>query len=168
MPASSIFLRRSSEALPSSSPSSRRMDSICLRRTYSRCCFWAPSSTSSRMRLRTWSSARRSRWSSSASSRRAPASRGPRRGALCPELEAGLDVERLEQADLLLEGQVGGVAGRVGERAGVADRAQPGGDAAVVAAELEDLLDGRAVLALERAQDARGHPARVLVLDDLD
>ena len=52
--------------LASSSPSSLRIDSICLRRKYSRCCFWAPDSTSSRMRLRTCSSARRSRCSSTA------------------------------------------------------------------------------------------------------
>ncbi len=44
-----------------------------------------------------------------------------------------------------------GVAGRVGQRAGLGDRAQERGDAAVVAAQLEDLLDGRAVLALEVA-----------------
>ena len=47
--------------------------------------------------------------------------------------------------------EVGGVAGRVGQRAGLGDRAQERGDAAVVAAQLEDLLDGRAVLALELA-----------------
>jgi hypothetical protein len=38
---------------PSSSPSSRLIDSSCWRRKYSRCCFWAPLSTSSRMRRRT-------------------------------------------------------------------------------------------------------------------
>ena len=67
------------------------------------------------------------------------------------ELEALADVDRLEELDLLLEGQVGRVAGGVGERAGLADRAHEGGDAAVVAAQLEDLLDDRAVLALELA-----------------
>jgi hypothetical protein len=56
----------------------------------------------------------------------------------------------------LLEGQVGGVAGGVGERAGLGDRADEGGDAAVVTAQLEDLLDGRAVLALELADAAVG------------
>ena len=39
MPASSIFVRYSSTTEPSSSPSSLRIDSICLRRKYSRCCF---------------------------------------------------------------------------------------------------------------------------------
>ena len=71
MPASAIFVSYSSIRLASSSPSSLRIDSICLRRKYSRCCFWAPDSTSSRMRLRTCSSARRSRCSSTAISRRA-------------------------------------------------------------------------------------------------
>ena len=61
IPASSIFFRYSSETEPSSSPSSLRIDSICLRRKYSRCCFSAPDCTSSRIRTRTWSSASRSR-----------------------------------------------------------------------------------------------------------
>ena len=101
------------------------------------------------MRRRTCSSASRSRWK--------------REGELQP-LD---DVDRLEQLDLLVEGEVGRVGGRVGERAHVADRADERGDAAVVAAQLEDLLDDRAVLALELARlDAR----RLLVgpLVDLD
>ena len=65
--------------------------------------------------------------------------------------EPVLDVERLEELDLLLEAEVGRVADGVGQRAGIADRAQEGRDAAVVAAQLEDLLDDRAVLALELA-----------------
>ena len=64
-------------------------------------------------------------------------------------LEALGDVEDLQQLDLLLEGQVGRVAGGVGERPRLGDRAQEGRDAAVVAAQLEDLLDHGAVLALE-------------------
>ncbi len=60
-------------------------------------------------------------------------------------------VERAQQLDLLLVGQLGGVAGRVGQRAGLGDRAQERGDPTVVAAQLEDLLDDRAVLALEVA-----------------
>ena len=83
------------------------------------------------MRRRTCSSASRSRWRRSASSRRST------------------HVDRLEQLDLLLEGQVGRVAGRVGQRAGLGDRAQEARDRAVVAAQLEDLLDHGAVLALE-------------------
>ncbi len=67
------------------------------------------------------------------------------------ELEARGDVERAQQLDLLVVGQLRGVAGRVGQRAGLGDRAQERGDAAVVAAQLEDLLDDRAVLALEVA-----------------
>ena len=67
------------------------------------------------------------------------------------QLEPLDDVDRLEQLDLLLEGEVGRVAGGVGERAGLGDRAHEGRDAAVVAAQLEDLLDDRAVLALELA-----------------
>ena len=67
------------------------------------------------------------------------------------QLEPLGHVERLEQLDLLLEGEVGRVAGGVGQRAGLGDRAQEGGHAAVVAAQLEDLLDDGAVLALELA-----------------
>ena len=63
-------------------------------------------------------------------------------------LQALGDVERLEDPDLLLEGDVGRVADRVGQRAGLADGAQELGDAAVGAAQLEDLLDDGAVLAL--------------------
>ena len=70
------------------------------------------------------------------------------------ELEPRADVDRLEQLDLLLEGQVRRVAGRVGECARLGDRAHEGGDAPVVAAELEDLLDDGAVLALELADAA--------------
>ena len=65
-------------------------------------------------------------------------------------------VDRLEQVHLLLEGDVRGVTGGVGERAGLGDRADEGGDAAVVTAQLEDLLDGRAVLALQLADAAIG------------
>ena len=83
------------------------------------------------------------------------------------ELEPLADVDGLEQLDLLLEGEVGRVARRVGERAGLADRAHEGRDAAVVASQLEDLLDHGAVLALELADAAVG---RLLVgsLLDLD
>ena len=45
----------------------------------------------------------------------------------------------------------GAEAGGVGQRAGLLDRAQEGGDATVVAAQLEDLLDHGAVLAGELA-----------------
>ena len=68
------------------------------------------------------------------------------------EREALGDVERLEDADLLIDGQVGAVAGRVGQRAGLDDGAQERRDALVGAALLEDLLDDRAVLALELAR----------------
>ena len=57
------------------------------------------------------------------------------------------DVDRLQQPQLALVGDVGGEAGGVGQGAGLLDRAQEGGDAAVVAAQLEDLLDHGAVLA---------------------
>ena len=67
------------------------------------------------------------------------------------QLEALGHVERAQQLDLLLVGEAGGVAGRVGQRAGLVDRAQERGDASVVAAQLEDLLDRGAVLALELA-----------------
>ncbi len=67
------------------------------------------------------------------------------------ELQPLDDVDRLEQLDLLVEGEVGGVRARVGELAHVADRADERRHAAVVAAQLEDLLDRRAVLGLELA-----------------
>ena len=69
-------------------------------------------------------------------------------------LQALGDVERLQDVELLLEGQIRGVARGVGERAGLGDGADPGGDAPVVAAQLEDLLDGGAVLALQVARAA--------------
>src|SRR3954447_11165958 len=83
------------------------------------------------------------------------------------QLEARRDVDGLQQLDLLLEGQVRGVARRVGQRARLGDGAHPGGDAAVVATQLEDLLDGGAVLALELARAAvDGHVVDALL--DLD
>jgi hypothetical protein len=68
-------------------------------------------------------------------------------------------------ADLVLEGDVGRVADRVGQRAGLGDRAQERADALVGAAQLEDLLDDGAVLALEVAgapvdRDGRRVPRR--------
>ena len=83
------------------------------------------------------------------------------------ELQPLDDVDRLEQLDLLGEAHVRRVARRVGQRAGVADRANEVADARVGVAQLEDLLDRGAVLALELGRaDAR----RVLVglLVDLD
>ncbi len=65
------------------------------------------------------------------------------------QLESCPDVDGLEQLHLLLEGQVRRVAGGVGERTGLGDRADEGRDAAVVAAQLEDLLDRCTVLTLE-------------------
>src|SRR5258705_185730 len=44
MPASSILVRYSPMTSESSSPSSLRIESICLRRKYSRCCCWAQDS----------------------------------------------------------------------------------------------------------------------------
>ena len=67
------------------------------------------------------------------------------------ERQALGDVDGLEDLDLLLEGHVGRVADRVGEGAGLGDRAQERADALVGAARLEDLLDDGAVLALEVA-----------------
>src|SRR4051794_10191312 len=81
-------------------------------------------------------------------------------------LQALGDVQRLQDLELLLEGQVGRVARGVREGAGLGDRAQPGRDATVVPAQLEDLLDRRAVLALEVARAAVDRHV-VGVLDDL-
>ncbi len=83
------------------------------------------------------------------------------------QLEALGDVDRAQQLDLLLVGEVGGVAGGVGQRAGLCDGAQERGDASVVAAQLEDLLDRGAVLALElTCAFVDGHVVGALV--DLD
>ena len=77
------------------------------------------------------------------------------REPLALDLDGELDplghVERLEHLDLLLEGHVGRVADRVGQGAGLDDRAQERRDALVGAAQLEDLLDHGAVLALGHA-----------------
>ena len=64
------------------------------------------------------------------------------------QLEPLGHVQGLEQLDLVLVGDVGRVAGGVRQRAGLGDAAQERRHAAVIAAQLEDLLDDRAVLAL--------------------
>ena len=64
------------------------------------------------------------------------------------ELEAGLDLDRLQDLDLLLEGQVGRVAGGVGDLAGVGDPPEELGHLRH-AARLHDVLDHGAVLASE-------------------
>ncbi len=63
------------------------------------------------------------------------------------------DVERLQELQLLLEVQVRRITGGVGKGARARDRPDKGADAAVVAAELEDLLDHRAVLPLQVARE---------------
>ncbi len=63
------------------------------------------------------------------------------------EVEAGGDVDRLQQPQLALVGDVGAEAGGVGQGAGLLDRAQEGGDPPVVPAQLEDLFDDGAVFA---------------------
>ena len=65
------------------------------------------------------------------------------------------DVERLEQLELLREVQVRRVAGGVGQRARIGDRAHERADPPIVAAQLEDFLDDGAVLALELAREVR-------------
>ncbi len=77
------------------------------------------------------------------------------------------DVERLQQLDLLVEVDVGRVARGICEHAGLGDRANERRHAAVVAAQLEDLLDGGAVLGLQLPCVLRG---RWLIgsLDDLN
>ena len=67
------------------------------------------------------------------------------------ELQALSHVERLQQLDLLLIGEVGGVSARVGERAGLGDRAHEAGDAAFGVADVQDLLNHCAVLAVQVA-----------------
>src|SRR5262249_57116343 len=74
------------------------------------------------------------------------------------------DVQRLQDLDLLGEGQVRRVAGRVRQRADVGDGPDEGAHAAVVAAQLEDLVDAGAVLLLERgAARTRLDDARTLL-----
>ena len=68
------------------------------------------------------------------------------------ELEPLDDVECFEQLDALLEGQVGRVGTRVGKHAGLVDRAEKLADTGVGIAQLQDLLDDRAVLGLELAR----------------
>src|SRR2546430_12156852 len=83
------------------------------------------------------------------------------------ELEPLDDVDRLEQLYPLLEGGLRGVGGGIGQRAGLGDRAHEGRNAPVVTAELQDLFDHGAVLALELAGlDARRRDVGPLV--DLD
>jgi len=65
------------------------------------------------------------------------------------------DVDGLKQLDLLLVVEIGRVARRIRECPGLGDRADEGRHAAVVAAQLEDLLDRCAVLALELARLGR-------------
>jgi hypothetical protein len=77
------------------------------------------------------------------------------------------DVHGLEQLHLLREAQVRRVPRRVGERSRLADRADERLDAAVVAAQLEDLLDDGSVLGLELADPLVG-PDAVAALLDLD
>ena len=131
MPASAIFLRYSSTTFSSpSSPSSLRIALICSRSRNSRWRFSMPSLTS--VRIFSFSSR-------SASTSLAQPS---------DDLQALLDVDRLEDLDLLLERQVGRVAAGVGDRAGVGDPAEELGDAGH-AARLDDVLDDGAVLAGE-------------------
>jgi hypothetical protein len=65
------------------------------------------------------------------------------------------DVEGFEQFELLGDGQIRGVAGRIGERAWMGDRSHEGADPAIVAAQFEYFLDHRAIFALEVAGQAQ-------------
>jgi hypothetical protein len=126
-----------------------RIDSICLRRNHSRCWRSAPdwdvvADALAHLQLGEPLALERERL-----------------------LEALGYVERLQQLDLLREGDVRRVAGGVGERAGLGDRAHERGDAPVVAAQLEQLLDDGAVLALEVARAAVDR-LRVRAVLDLD
>src|SRR5262249_13227801 len=71
--------------------------------------------------------------------------------ALCRDrlLETLGDIQGLEQLALLLEAQVGRVAGGVRQGARLDDRAQERADSRIRFAQLEDLLDHSAVLARE-------------------
>ena len=84
------------------------------------------------------------------------------------QLEPLGDVDGLEQPLLVGQREVGAVAGGVGERPRLGDRAQEGRDAAVVAAQLEDLLDHGAVVALELAEPVAAGDAASWSSLDLD
>ena len=81
------------------------------------------------------------------------------------ELQPLDDVDGLQKLHLLVEGDVGRVAGRVGERTRLAHGADERRDALVGAAQLEDLLDDGAILDLELS---RLCPRRRLVRPLLD
>ena len=67
------------------------------------------------------------------------------------------DVQRLEELALLREVQIGRVAGRIGQRAGIRDPAHEFANPSVVTTQLEDLVHHRAVFALQLlGQDAGG------------
>jgi hypothetical protein len=70
-------------------------------------------------------------------------------------LQAGLDVDRLQHLHLLLEGEVGRVAGGVGHGAGVGDAAQGLGQP-TGAPVVEDVLDDGPVLPGQLARSGRG------------
>jgi hypothetical protein len=90
------------------------------------------------MRLRTCNSARRSRWKRTASWSRSTTSTASSSSTFCSKVRSGA------------------LAGRVGQRAGVADGSDERPDAIVCAAQLEDLFDDGAVLDLELVRlDAR-------------
>ena len=65
------------------------------------------------------------------------------------------DVERFEQLQLLADVQIRRVAGGIRQGARMGDRAHERADPAIVAAQLENFLDHRAILALEVAGQAR-------------
>ena len=64
------------------------------------------------------------------------------------------DVERFEELQLLAEVQVGRIAGGVGQCARVGDGPHERADPSVVASQLENLVDDRAVLAFQLAGEA--------------
>ena len=103
------------------------------------------------MRLRTTSSVRRSCCSRSASFSRSTTSSVSSSWIFCADVE------------------VGRIAGRVGQRAGIGDRAQERADSPVVAAQLEDFFDHGAILALELAREVgRRHLVGPLVDRDAE
>src|SRR3954468_10361360 len=158
MSASSSAFRYSSIADASSSPSSLRIDSICLRRKYSRRCFWAPGSTSARIV--------RGAGPDVVADPLAHLHLGQTLGLVVERrLEPLVHVERLEEVDLLFEGQGRRVAGGVGQGARLGDRAQEVRDPAVVAAVFEDLVDHCAVLTDEVACLAVDRDVVAVLLD---
>ena len=69
------------------------------------------------------------------------------------QLEPLDDIERFEELQLLAEVQVRRIAGGIGQRAGIGNGPHERADPSIVAAQLENLVDDRAVLAFQLTRE---------------